>query len=106
MMDWMKVFGFLGAALCIVAYFPQIYHLLSERCAAGISIRAYCLWSASAVFIMIHAVGLQAPVFILLQGFQLVASLLILRFTFKYKDNLCEEHLEDPERHHAQYSVH
>jgi hypothetical protein len=33
----MEIIGWAGTALVVVAYFPQIRHLLVERCAWGIT---------------------------------------------------------------------
>jgi len=32
-----QIFGFLGTALVVVGYIPQIHHLMREHCSAGIS---------------------------------------------------------------------
>lgn len=37
-------FGYVGTALVIVAYLPQITHLIREKCSAGISFGAYAIW--------------------------------------------------------------
>ena len=92
MVEGTKIFGFLGTGLVIIAYVPQIHHLIKERCSAGISIRAYAMWFASGIFILIHAVSIQSPVFIVLQSYQLVATGLIVFFGKRYENSACEIH--------------
>jgi uncharacterized protein with PQ loop repeat len=92
MFDGTRWIGFLGTALVIVAYLPQVHHLIKERCSGGISIKAYCLWFVSALLMLVHATGIQDPVFIALQGYQIGACALIIFFGRKYKDSLCETH--------------
>lgn len=61
MIDGTRLMGFLGTILVIVAYLPQIYHLIKERCSEGISIKAYCMWSVAALLILVHAVDNMIP---------------------------------------------
>jgi len=91
-MDATSLAGFVGTTLVIVAYVPQVHHLIKERCTGGISVRAYYLWFAAALLLMIHAIGIGDPVFILLQGYQLAACGLVIFFCTKYKGSVCEAH--------------
>lgn len=36
----MEIIGSAGTTLVIIAYYPQIHHLLAEKCAWGISVTA------------------------------------------------------------------
>ncbi|MGQ0592120.1 MAG: PQ-loop repeat-containing protein [Gammaproteobacteria bacterium] len=45
-------FGYVGTALVIVAYLPQITHLIREKCSAGISFGAYAIWVVAAVLLL------------------------------------------------------
>lgn len=92
MADLSALAGFIGTTLVIVAYVPQIHHLIKERCTAGISVRAYWLWFVAALLLLVHAAGIGDPVFMLLQAYQLLACSLILYFCAKYKDSFCETH--------------
>lgn len=84
-MDFTKIIGLFGAILAGIAYLPQITHLIKEHCSAGISKKAYILWLVAAIAILIHAIAIKSPVFILLSSIQLVATVLILFFSNKYK---------------------
>ena len=88
--------GFVGTALVIIAYVPQIQHLIAERCSGGISMRAYGLWFVAGFLMLIHAAAIGDPVFVLLQGYQVGASALIIFFCRKYKGSVCETHRHTP----------
>ncbi len=92
MIDATKLVGFLGTALVISAYLPQIQHLIKEHCTGGISLRAYYMWLTAALLLLVRALAIQDPVFILLQGYQLGACGLIVFFCRKYKGAVCEAH--------------
>ena len=84
--------GYMGTALVIVAYLPQISHLITERCSAGLSVRAYVMWVTSAVLLLTYAISLGDGVFIALQTYQLVATAVICFCCKKYEHSLCEDH--------------
>jgi uncharacterized protein with PQ loop repeat len=84
--------GGIGTALVIVAYLPQIIHLVDEHCSAGLSFRAYVLWGLAAILLLSYAISQRDMVFIALQSYQLVATVLICFFAHKYEDSLCEIH--------------
>jgi uncharacterized protein with PQ loop repeat len=92
MFEGTRWIGFIGTALVIIAYLPQIHHLIAERCSGGISIKAYALWFAAGFLMLIHAAAIGDPVFMALQGYQIGASALIILFARKYKDSVCEVH--------------
>jgi uncharacterized protein with PQ loop repeat len=92
MFEGTRWIGFVGTALVIVAYLPQIQHLIAERCSGGISIKAYSLWAAAGFLMFVHAVAIGDPVFIALQAYQIGASFLIIFYALKYKDSVCELH--------------
>jgi uncharacterized protein with PQ loop repeat len=92
MIDSAKLMGFLGTALVIVAYLPQIQHLIKEQCTGGISLRAYYMWFTAALLLLVYAIAIQDSVFIMLQGYQLGACGLIVFFCRKYKGSVCEAH--------------
>ena len=88
-MEWI---GHAGTTLCILAYLPQIVHLIRERCSAGLCIRAYVMWIAAAVLLLSYAITRGDTVFIALQSYQLCAGSVIFFFCKKYEGRLCEEH--------------
>jgi uncharacterized protein with PQ loop repeat len=91
--EWL---GFTGIALCVLAYLPQIIHLIKEHCSAGLSPGAFCMWSVSSLLLLTYAIAKRDPVFISLQTYQVGASVLIFYYCLRYRDQLCEEHGGEP----------
>jgi len=84
--------GIIGTALAMIAYVPQITHLLLMRCGDGISLGAYALWCAASSLLCVYAVIAAEPVFIALQGLHAVACALILYYGAKYRTSRCPLH--------------
>ena len=59
--EWL---GFAAITLSVLAYLPQITHLIKEHCSAGLSPEAYCTWVASAVLLLTYSIAKNDPVFI------------------------------------------
>ena len=91
--EWL---GFAGIALCMLAYLPQIIHLIKEHCSVGLSPGAYCMWGIAALLLLTYAIAKRDPVFISLQGYHVGASTLIFYYCLRYRDQLCEEHGGEP----------
>ena len=92
MESWLSVIGYLGTGLVIGAYAPQIWHLWTEHCSAGISERAYALWVlASAVFLG-HSVIIGDAVFMVTQLVNLLAMAIILVLARRFRHQICAEH--------------
>lgn len=87
--EWL---GFTGTALVVAAYLPQIAHLAKARCTAGVSVRAYAVWSASAVLLTVYAVTTGDRVFIALQTYQLAALTSIYLLSRRHAGQTCDEH--------------
>jgi hypothetical protein len=88
-----EIAGFVGAALSGSAYVPQITHLIRAHCSAGISRRAFGLWLVASLLLTVRAIAIQAWVFIVLGGIEIVAVALILSFATRYKDEYCPSHI-------------
>ncbi len=89
--------GFAGILLVLVAFLPQIFHLVKEHCAAGISVWAFAIWWVASLLLLGHALGINDGVFIILQVYQLVANTVIVLYAQRYKHSLCEHHIRDYE---------
>jgi uncharacterized protein with PQ loop repeat len=85
--------GYIGTALVIFGYFPQIYHLLKEHCSAGLSTKAFVIWTAASLLFLIHAITIGDIIFEIVQGISLICSLVIAVFCRIYKDQYCQYHL-------------
>jgi uncharacterized protein with PQ loop repeat len=88
-----QVSGFVGTALVIAGYVPQIYHLLKERCTAGLSLPAFAVWCAASLFFLLHAMMIRDVVFVGVQIVNLVAGGIILAFCRKYDGHVCLFHM-------------
>ena len=84
--------GYGGTALVMLAYLPQILHLLREHCSAGLSVSAYLMWVISAILLLSYAISRGDGVFIALQSYQLIATVLICIYCKKYEHSLCIHH--------------
>lgn len=89
--------GMCGVILSAIAYLPQIIHLIREHCSAGISRKAYFLWCTAAIAILISSLTSRSLVFVLLALTQVIADILILIFSYKYKGT-CGYHAEEAQR--------
>ena len=87
--------GMVGTALVIIAYIPQIRHLLVAHCGAGVSLGAYVIWCSASTLLCVYAIIADEPLFILLQGYHAVACALILGLSVKYKDSPCPLHQQE-----------
>ena len=87
-----ELIGLGGAALAGYAYLPQITHLIRERCAAGLSERAFGLWLVASFLMTVHAVTIGALVFVLLGIEQVGATGLIALYCRRYRGRMCPSH--------------
>ncbi|MGH7196022.1 MAG: PQ-loop domain-containing transporter [Candidatus Saccharimonadales bacterium] len=78
--------------MSIIAYLPQIIHLVKERCSAGISRTAFGMWVISSALVTFHAVVIFDYVFIVLGAIQIITSLIIYVFGKMYQNGVCAWH--------------
>ena len=88
--------GILGTALVVVAYVPQMTHLMKMRCGEGVSLAAYVLWCSSSLLLCVYAVIAEEPIFIALQGYHAAACGVILFFGARYRNSRCPMHPPSP----------
>lgn len=88
-LEWI---GFVGTGLVVVAYLPQVIHLVRARCASGVSLRAYLVWCASAALLLSYAISTADAVFIALQAYQLMALSAIYLLAFRHRGRSCDLH--------------
>jgi uncharacterized protein with PQ loop repeat len=91
-MTTIDIIGFVGSALVIGAYIPQIRHLIQEHCSVGISRMAYAVWLVAALFLLAHAAMIRDAAFIFLQAANTVLTAVILAYAEKYKNGVCPVH--------------
>ena len=97
--------GFAGMGLVVVAYIPQITHLVRARCTSGVSTLAYLAWTVSAALLLAYAITARDPVFISLQAYQLVALTLIYLLSRRHRENPCDVHCGTSESHEPETVV-
>ncbi len=93
-MNFPQILGFVGTGVVAGAYVPQIWHLVKERCSAGISIRAYFLWFLASLLFLVHAAMIKDIVFILVQVVNLLAIAAVVIYAKRYETQICLLHLE------------
>ena len=92
MLTFTRTAALLGVGLAAAAYLPQIWHLVSVRCAAGISRPAFRAWFVASLLITSHAVATRASVFIALGVVQILATAVILIYAARYASSDCGGH--------------
>src|SRR5438128_723830 len=87
-----EILGFVGIAISIAAYLPQIVHLGREHCSAGVSTLTWAMWLTSGLLVGALAVHRRDPVFIALQLSSLTSTAVILFLARRYRGMTCETH--------------
>lgn len=96
-MNWPNLLGLIGALIAGGAYVPQIKHLITERCSAGISRSAFALWFVASLLVTINALYINAIVFIFLGCVQIVSTAIICIYSTRYRGQVCIFHAAHPE---------
>ena len=84
--EWL---GFAGMALSVLAYLPQVIHLIRERCSGGLSPGAYCMWGIAASLLLVYAIAKRDLVFVSLQSYHVGASALLFYYCLRYRGQPC-----------------
>lgn len=87
-----ELIGVVGIAISVAAYLPQVVHLASEHCSAGVSRRAWAMWLLSSVLVGALALHRRDLVFVLLQVTSLMSAAIILSLAHKYRGLSCATH--------------
>ncbi|MCC7308664.1 MAG: PQ-loop repeat-containing protein [Acidobacteria bacterium] len=93
----MEMIGWLGTALVIVAYFPQIRHLYVEKCAWGISISTWVIWLIAGLLLLTYAWLRSDVLFTVVQIVSIVAITATIILA-KRSMTICPYHLEATEK--------
>ena len=88
----LSMIGYVGTAIVVGAYIPQILHLWTEHCSAGISERAYALWALASAIFLGHSIVIGDTVFMLTQLVNVVALAIILVLARRFRDQICAAH--------------
>jgi lipid-A-disaccharide synthase-like uncharacterized protein len=69
----MEMLGWIGTALVIVGYVPQIRHLYFEKCAWGISISTWLIWLVAGALLLSYCVLRNDTLFTFVQVINITA---------------------------------
>jgi lipid-A-disaccharide synthase-like uncharacterized protein len=93
----MEIMGWAGTTLVIVAYCPQIHHLLVERCAWGISIMTWVIWLIASGLLLAYALLRHDTLFVIVQSIN-IAAILTTLILARRSNNICPYHLSSAQR--------
>ena len=87
----MEVLGWVGTALVMVAYYPQIHHLFVERCAWGISLLTWVIWLVASALLLTYCVLRRELLMCVVQGVN-IAAIVITIILVRRSNNVCPYH--------------
>jgi uncharacterized protein with PQ loop repeat len=87
----MRIIGWVGTALVIIAYYPQIHHLLVERCAWGISLLTWLIWLVSSALLLGYCVFRREVLMCVVQGVN-IAAIMTTIILVRRSNNICPYH--------------
>jgi uncharacterized protein with PQ loop repeat len=89
----MEVMGWVGTALVVVAYYPQIHHLYVERCAWGISVLTWLIWLAASVLLLTYCVLRREAMLAAVQAVN-IAAIVTTLLLVRRSNRVCPHHLK------------
>lgn len=97
----MEIIGWVGTALVIIAYYPQIHHLIVERCAWGISVLTWLIWLIASTLLLTYCIFRRDVLLSVVQGINIaaIATTIIL---VRRSNNICPHHLKRTGRNSRQ----
>jgi uncharacterized protein with PQ loop repeat len=87
-----EIAGFIGVGLAGAAYVPQVWHLVRERCSAGISRFAFGVWLVASLLLTARAIAIRAGVFVVLGAVQIAATTVVIVCATRYASSYCASH--------------
>ena len=89
----MELIGWVGTALVIVAYLPQIHHLLVEKCAWGISILTWMIWLIASTLLLFYCLLRRDFMFMIVQSIN-ISAIVTTIIAVRRSNNICPLHLK------------
>ena len=89
----MEALGWVGTALVIVAYYPQIHHLYVERCAWGISVRTWVIWLVASALLLIYCTLRREAMLAVVQAVN-IAAIVTTLLLVRRSNRVCPHHLK------------
>ena len=93
----MEIIGWIGTALVVVAYYPQIRHLWVEKCAWGISVWTWVIWLAASVLLLTYCV-FRGEILLSVVQVTNLASIGTTIALVRRSNNICPHHLRIAEK--------
>ena len=87
----LEMLGWVGTALVIVAYIPQIRHLYVEKCAWGISISTWLIWLVAGALLLSYCVFRNDTLFTFVQVINITAIAATI-FLARRSNRICPYH--------------
>src|ERR1044071_803277 len=87
----MEILGWVGTALVVIAYYPQIHHLFAERCAWGISVLTWVIWLIASVLLLTYCVVRRELLMCVVQGVN-IAAIVTTIVLVRRSNRLCPYH--------------
>jgi hypothetical protein len=88
MTNLLSVIAYIGTGLVVGAYAPQILHLWTEHCFAGMSERASALWALASALFLGHSIVIGDAVFMVTQLVNVVALAIILVLARRFPEQI------------------
>ncbi len=89
----MEALGWVGTALVVVAYYPQIHHLYVERCAWGISRLTWLIWLVASALLLIYCILRREAMLSIVQAVN-IAAIVITLLLMRRSNQVCPHHLK------------
>ena len=86
----MEIIGWTGTALVVIAYYPQIHHLIVERCAWGISVLTWLIWLISSVLLLTYCLLRRDSLLSVVQGINIAA--IVTTILVRRSNKVCPYH--------------
>ena len=89
----MEALGWVGTALVVVAYYPQIHHLYVERCAWGISVITWLIWLAASALLLTYCALRREVMLSVVQAVN-IAAIVTTLLLVRRSNQICPYHLK------------
>ena len=85
MIDWGYLVGWVGLGFGVLVPYPQLYRIIKTKKSNDVSTLTYIFLCLAMTGYLIHAIYIQAPVFITAQSLNLTTNTIILMILIKRK---------------------
>ena len=87
MINILAVGAVTAGIVAIIAYVPQVTHLIKVKDSKGISVLAWIVWFLCNFMLLIYAISIKDIPYIIVQTLSCFANLSIIMLSIKYKNN-------------------